>query len=312
MTEVLVVDWRPAQFADTAARFPQVTFRVSESFEQAAAHLATASVLVSVGRDLTPELVQRMPSLEWMHCLISGTDRAVAALAQRPEVVLTSTRGIHGPQMAEAALCHMLCLAREVPRSVRNQDARRWERWDPLVLGERTVGIVGLGLTGEHIARACSAVGMDVVGVSRTPRELAGVARVFTRERLAEAAALADFLVLTVPLAPDTERLIDARVLAAMKSTAYLINLARGEVVDTDALLDALRSGQIAGAGLDVFDSEPLPPGSPLWELDNVFLTAHLGGRSDRYIRDAMTIFEPNLRRWVGGERAELRNLVAR
>jgi phosphoglycerate dehydrogenase-like enzyme len=312
VTEVLVVDWRPQEFAETAERFPRLTFHLMESIEQAEAHLATANILVTVGRDVTLEVVQRMPDLEWMHCLISGVDWALSALAERPDVVLTSTRGIHGPQMSEAALFHMLCLGRDVRRSVRAQDERRWDRWDPRVLHRKTVGIVGIGVIGERLARTCKALGMTVVGVSRTDRPVDGVDRMFARRDLAAAACEVDFLVLTVPLSPETERLVDGRVLDAMKPTAYLVNLARGGVVDTEALIAALAAGSIAGAGLDVFDEEPLPQSSPLWGLANVVLTAHMAGRSDDYITDALTIFEPNLRHWLAGDHAQLLNLVTR
>lgn len=312
MTEILVLDWRPAEFAETVERFPQVTFHVTTSVDEAQPYLETADVLVTVGHAVTPHVIDQMPALRWMHSLISGTNWATAALENRPDVLLTSTRGIHGQRMSEAALCHMLCLAREVPRSVRNQDGRRWDRWDPLLLGGKTVAIVGMGLIGEHLARTCNALGMTVLGVSRTNRPVEGVAAMFDREELPRVAATADFLVLTVPLSPDTHHMIDDRIVATMKPNAYLINLARGAVVDTAALLAALRDGTIAGAGLDVFDPEPLPEDSPLWGLDNVFITAHIAGRSDGYIADAMEIFEPNLRLWLQGDGALLLDPVAR
>jgi phosphoglycerate dehydrogenase-like enzyme len=312
MTEILVLDWRPAEFAETVERFPQVTFHVTTSVDEAQPYLETADVLVTVGHAVTRPVIDQMPALRWMHSLISGTNWATAALENRPDVLLTSTRGIHGQRMSEAALCHMLCLAREVPRSVRNQDRRRWDRWDPLLLGSKTVAIVGMGLIGEHLARTCSALGMTVLGVSRTKRPVEGVAAMFAREELPRVAATADFLVLTVPLSPDTHHLVDGRIVAAMKPTAYLINLARGAVVDTVALLAALRDGTIAGAGLDVFDPEPLPEDSPLWGFDNVFITAHIAGRSDGYIADAMEIFEPNLRSWLEEDGALLLDPVLR
>jgi phosphoglycerate dehydrogenase-like enzyme len=179
------------------------------------------------------------------------------------------------------------------------------------VLDGRTVGIVGLGLIGEQLARTCRALGMRVVAVSRTDRPVGGIERVYTRAQIAEAAAEVDFLVLTLPLDDETHHLVDARVLAAMRPTAYVLNLARGGVVDTDALVSALRERTIAGAGLDTFDVEPLPAESPLFELDNVFLTSHMGGRSDRYVAGFLQVFEPNLRRWLDGDRGALVNVVS-
>jgi phosphoglycerate dehydrogenase-like enzyme len=311
VTEVLVVDWRPREFAAVADRFPEVRFHAVERWEQAEPHLADAEVLVTIGHGFTAEVASRMPALRWLQSMISGTDRLQAALARRPDVVLTSARGIHGPQVTEAAIFHMLCLSRDARRSVHAQDERRWDAWDPRVLDGRTVAIVGIGVIGEQIARVCKAFGMRVIGVSRTSRPVEGIDRIVTRDQIVAAAAEADFLVLTLPLDDHSRHLVDAQVLTAMKPTAYLVNLARGGVVDTGALVDALRRGVIAGAGLDTFDVEPLPADSPLWELENAFITAHMGGRSDRYVDGFLRVFEPNLRRWVDGEHHALVNVVS-
>lgn len=311
-TEVLVVDWRPREFDGVAERFPEVQLHVVESWAEAEPHLATAEVLVTVGRSFTPAIAARMPALSWCQSMVSGIDRILATLTDRSEVLITTARGIHGPQMSEAALYHMLCLSRDVRRSVHAQDDARYETWDPRTLHGRAVGVVGVGAAGAHVARACKALGMTVVGVSRTPRAVDGFDRIVAREQLADAAAEVDFLVLTLPLDESARHIVDARILRAMKPTAYLVNLARGGNVDTKALIDALRTRSIAGAGLDAFDEEPLPPEHPLWQLDNVFLTAHRAGRSDRYVEGLLEVFEPNLRRWLDGERDELVNVVER
>jgi D-2-hydroxyacid dehydrogenase (NADP+) len=312
ITEVLIVDWRIDEFAALAARFPRVRFRFATSFSDAEPWLATAEVLVCVGEGLTPAVVERMPAFAWMQSLLTGVDGALAALSGRPDVLLTSMRGIHGPQMTEAAIFHMLGLSRDVRRSARAQEAGRWESWDPRVLDGRTVGIVGIGAVGEHLAPVCKALGMSVVGISRTQRVVAGIDSMVTRDQLAQAAAEVDYLILTVPLDTTSEHLVDKHVLAAMRPTAYLINLARGRVVDTAALIDALRRRAIAGAGLDAFEDEPLPATSPLWQIDNVVITGHMGGRSDRYVERALTILEPNLRHWQASEREKMRNVVSR
>jgi phosphoglycerate dehydrogenase-like enzyme len=312
VTEVLVVDWRPREFDLVAEHFPQVRLTAASTWDEAERVVETAEVLVTVGHGFTPEVAARMRSLRWVQSMISGTDRAERALAERPDVVLTSARGIHGPQMTEAAIFHMLCLGRDVRRSVRAQEQRRWDAWDPRALHGRTVGIVGIGVIGEQLALTCRALGMRVVGVSRTDRPVDGIDRMYAREQLADAAAEVDFLVLTLPLDEQTRHIVDARVLAAMKPTAFVVNLARGGVLDTDALVAAIRAGAIAGAGLDTFDPEPLPPDSPLWELDDVLITAHMGGRSDRYVAGFLKVFEPNLRRWLDGDIDALENLVER
>jgi D-2-hydroxyacid dehydrogenase (NADP+) len=251
-----------------------------------------------------------MARLEWVHCLISGTDQLRPALEERRDILLTSSRGIHGPQMSEMALLHMLWLNRQAGRMHRNQLVHVWEAWEQRALDGKTVGIVGLGAIGERLARVCKALDMTVYGVSRTDRPVDGVDRVFDRSQLVDVAGQVDFLVLVLPRTADTEDLVDAEVLAAMRPTAFLVNLARGGVVDEDALLQALRDGRIAGAGLDVFATEPLPVDSPFWDLENVLVTPHVGGRSDRYGQQLLTIVEPNLRRYLAGDRKDMINVV--
>jgi phosphoglycerate dehydrogenase-like enzyme len=214
--------------------------------------------------------------------------------------------------MTETALLHMLTLARRGKQLVRNQDARRWEVLPPTVLSRKRVTIVGLGTAGATMARVFAALGMRVVAVSRTERHVEGVERILPRERLADAVADADFVVLALPGGDETAGLVDTTVLAAMKPTAFLVNVSRGSVVDEDALVAALQDGGIAGAGLDVFAAEPLPPESPLWELDNAVVTPHLAGRSDRYVEQALGIVEPNLRAFLAGRRGDIVNVVDR
>ena len=310
--EVLVVDWRPREFDGVGERFSEIRLNAVESWADAEPYLANAEVLVTVGHGFVPDVADRMPALRWVQSMISGTDMALNGLANRADVLLTSARGIHGAAMTEAALYHMLCLARNVHRSVRARAEHRWDSWDPHVLDGRTVGIVGVGMVGAHLARACKAFGMTVVGVSRTARPVEGIDRIVGRGNLVRVAPELDYLVLTVPLEDDTRHLVDASVLDAMKPDAFLVNLARGAVVDTAALVEALRRGSIAGAGLDAFEEEPLPPDNPLWGLDNVFVTAHMGGRSDRYVRLVLGVFEPNLQCYLDRDFGGMVNVVER
>ena len=180
----------------------------------------------------------------------------------------------------------------------------------PTVLWRKTVVVVGLGTSGQTMARVFAALGMRVLGVSRSERPVEGVDRILPRDRLVEAVAEADFVVLALPGGADTERIVDAAVLDAMKPSAFLVNVARGSVVDEEALVAALREGRIAGAGLDVFAREPLPDESPLWELENVVVTPHLAGRSDRYVEQALAIVEPNVRAFLAGRREDIVNVV--
>src|SRR6185312_6796831 len=160
--------------------------------------------------------------------------------------------------------------------------------------------IVGLGLLAEHLAERCKLFGMTVIGVSGgRSGSLPNFDEVVSRKDLAKAAARADFLMLLVPYSPETHHLISRDVIAAMKPSAFLINLARGGVLDEAALIEHLRAGRIAGAALDVFSQQPLPSDSPLWRMDNVIITPNVGGRSDVFVQQTLTIIEPNLRAFV-------------
>ena len=313
---VLVVDPEPADYlARLEARFPELSAVGAPTFGEAERDLAQTQILLTRGTAidavaLLPEHVRRMPELEWIQCLISGSEHVQRALEGRGDVLVTTAKGIHGPQMSEMAIFFMLMLAREGPRILRNQAAARWERIPQRVLERKTVGIIGLGSIGGHLARLCKAFEMTVYGMSRSGRSVLGVDRVYRPADLMQLAAEVDFLVLTVPATADTLHLIDSRVLAAMKSSAYLINLARGQVVDEAALIEALRGGSIAGAGLDVFEQEPLPPTSPLWAMENVVITPHIGGGSDLYLDAVLEIVEHNIERYLAGFRDDMINVV--
>ena len=315
---VLVIDFAAEAYAARLRdALPKAEVRTAPSFEAAEPHYADAKVVVTMGVPvhgllLTPEIVERMPRLGFVQSLLAGTEFVERAVAGRPDVVVASTRGIHGPQMTETALLHMLTLARRGKQLVRNQDARTWEVLPPTVLWRKRVAIVGLGASGETMARVFAALGMRVVAVSRTERQVDGVERTLPRERLAEAVADADFVVLALPGGDETARIVDAGVLAAMKPSAFLVNVSRGSVVDEEALVAALRDGGIAGAGLDVFATEPLPAESLLWELDDVVVTPHLGGRSDLYVEQALAVVEPNVRAFLEGRAEEIVNVVDR
>lgn len=234
-------------------------------------------------------------------------------MAGHPDVVVTSARGIHGPQMSEMALLHMLSLARHVRTLAKQQSERRWESIPQELLAGRSVGIVGLGTSGRRLAVVCGALGMTVVGINRSQRPVPAVDRLYALEDLQTMAGEVDYLVLLLPGGDETRGLVDKSVLDAMRSTAFVVNLARGSVVVEPDLVAALENGRIAGAGLDVAAIEPLDRESPLWRLDNVFITPHLAGTHSQYGRILREeIVEPNLRAFFGGfPLASLPNIVS-
>jgi D-2-hydroxyacid dehydrogenase (NADP+) len=300
-------------FEELAARdFPGIDLYATDDRAGAPAHLADAEAIIAHHFQFDDALLDSAPKLRWIQSLTTGTDGILRLPSLRPEVIVTSTRGMHGPQMSELVFLQMLALSRRFPVILQNQRLRRWERWpQPLLLG-KTIVIVGVGMIAEALALRCACFGMTVYGVSQSLRVPSGFDRIYARAELATAAALADFLVIVVPHAADTERLVDAHVIGAMKPAAFLINVARGGVLDEDALLCAVHEGRIAGAALDVFRETPLPPGSPLWSEERIIITPMLGGMSDIYLAQAYPIIRDNLNLFLRAEPGAMKNVVDR
>jgi phosphoglycerate dehydrogenase-like enzyme len=299
--------YRPA-LAEAA---PLFTIVAATSESEALAAGQDAEIVMGKAQSITSRLVQGLPKLRWIQALTAGTD-PIDALSLPPHIMVTSMRGIHGPQMAELAILMMLALQRQFPRMLHNQEQHRWERWPQKILAGRTALLVGVGQISERLALCCGAFDMRVEGVSDGRAEAPGFAAIYPRHRLREAAASADFVIVLVPYSAATRHLIDETVLRAMRPDAFLINLARGGVVDEAALLTALDQGWIAGAGLDVFAREPLPGTDAIWSAPNVIATPHIGGMSDHYARQAVGVMARNLAAYAAGRLEEMANVVRR
>ena len=296
--------------AKARADFPGIDLFATDDRAAALQAAADAEALIGHHYQFDDELLSAARQLRWIQSLTTGTDAILKLKSLRPEVTVTSTRGMHGPQMSELVFLQMLALLRDFPRMQRNQAAHLWERRPQPLLSGKTIVIVGVGAISEALAPRCKAFDMRVYGVSESPRQPAGFDRIFRRADMQQAAAAADFLVLIVPHSPRTEKLIDAPVLAAMKSNAYLINVARGGVLDEDALLAALRNKQIAGAALDVFRQSPLPKDHPLWDEPRLIITPHIGGMSDIYLEQAYPLVRENMRAFLSGAMSAMNNVV--
>jgi len=299
-------------YAEAIARAaPGVEVLSAPSVPMALTVAGRAEVLVAKAHSVAAELLRAMPRLQWIQALTTGVDHLLG-LPVPPQVRICSARGVHGPQMSELAILLMLALGRDFPRMLDNRRQGRWERWPQPLLMDQTLLIVGLGTIGEMLARRCQALGMRVIGCSDGRAQVPGFERVEPRARLAALVAEADFVTVLTPYEPATHQLINARVLGAMKPTAYLINLARGPVIDEAALIETLRAKKIAGAALDVFEREPPEPANPLWTLANVIMTPHIGGLSNRYAQDLVPLLVANLRAFRAGDWSGMSNLVAR
>jgi phosphoglycerate dehydrogenase-like enzyme len=262
-----------------------------------------------IGWRLETGTLESAPRLRWLHASGAGVERyALAEIAGRG-VMMTNSSGISAPNMAEHVLGMMIALTRRFPALMRSQAARRWRDTDTHrevnELQGQTLLVVGVGDIGQEVARRGAAFGMRVHGVRRRGDMplAAGFARVFGTAELAESLADADHIVVTLPHTPGTRGLFNAAAFAAMKPGAMIYNVGRGPVIDTEALIAALESGHLDGAGLDVTDPEPLPAESPLWDMENVLITAHTSGATPRYWDRQEALIAETIRCLQRGER---------
>jgi len=293
-------------------QFPALTINVVDHRSKVGPHIATADALLTFTPMMSDEVVRAAGNLKWIQTLGTGIDNLVDLPSLRPGIIITNVHGIHGAMVSEAALAAMFALSRDVPRFVRNQERRQWARWPARLLDGKTVGIFGVGIIAAALAPRCKALGMRVIGISGSPRDVPGFDRMVARDDLMTAVAELDYFVLLTPLTPQTRGIIGAHVLSAMKPGAYLVNLGRGGVVDEAALLAVLQRRGIAGAALDVFAEEPLPAEHPFWALDNVLITTHQGGFCDVYPDLALPTVEANMRCFLAGDTHLMINVVKR
>jgi phosphoglycerate dehydrogenase-like enzyme len=306
---LLILDQRADDYKKALSpKFPEVVIHAAAQEAQVGEFIKEADILMTIR--ISDDLLKKASKLKWVHAMTTGVDYLVNLPSLRKEIILTSTRGIHGPQVSEMAFLLMLALNRNFPDVVRNQDRGEWARWPGRLLWKKKVGILGVGVIGEEIARKAKAFGMEVFGIDIIKRKLDCIDVFYGPEDMGKVAKEVDYLVIVAPNTPETEKLVDSKVLSAMKPTAFLLNLGRGELVDEEALIRVLKSGKIAGAGLDTYLQEPLPKGHPFWGMKNVIVSPHVAGMSDIYVEQALTIFEENLRRFIKGEKRNLINLV--
>lgn len=282
-----------------------VTVHAASDPEEGARLAAGAAVMY--GWKVPPEVLARASRLRWAQVMGAGVERFL--VPEVPSRVVITRAPIFGEWMSEYVIGWCLSLSQRMETYRAAQRDRRWiQEIEPEPLRGRTMTVVGLGDIGRALARVAHAIGLRVLGVSRRARKVPHVERVYPTSALARALAAADIAVLAVPLTPSTQGLVGARELAAMKRTAWLVNVARGAVVDETALIDALKGQRLAAAILDVFEEEPLPAASSLWSLPNVIVTPHISGPSKA---DEITaVFNDNLRRYVRGQ--PLRHVVDR
>lgn len=256
-------------------------------------------------------VTKRAPRLKWIQGMLAGVDFWLDEPIVQSPIIVTNMRGLYTVPVAETALEMILLFAKHAPVFERQKLERKWQRVTPEVMRGKTIGIVGLGTIGKELARMVKVLGVRVIATRRKTRKAGrghNVDLLLPAAHLPQLLEESDYVVLTLPATPETNKIIGEKALKAMKPTAVLINVGRGETVDDEALIKALKENKIGGAALDTFITEPLPPNSEYWELPNVFISPHISGVINYQERGATEIFCDNLKRYIEGKK--LRNII--
>ena len=300
LPNVVVVGDPHDPLLEALAARDDATYTVSMDPQVLAAAAATADAILSfwASRELLDGVLANAPRVRWVHSIATGLDRIMSPALAAHASVLTNTRDVFSPALAEFALLGMLYFAKNVPRLERARAAASWDPFEVETLAGKVLGLVGFGSIGKATARLAAAHGMKVRVHRRHPAADPDVARVTDRGELF---ATADYVVLAAPLTPETRHLAGAAELARMKPTAVLINVGRGALVDERVLIEVLRKKAIRGAALDVFETEPLPAQHPFFTMENVLLSPHCADRTATWLGEALALFTENLARFRAG-----------
>lgn len=268
-----------------------------------------AEILLTYGWDIQEETLGRFPNLRWIQTLSAGVDMLPLDKLAENKVILTNVKGAHKIPMAEHVIWSMLMLLRQGVTFVSQQEKKVFSAKPKLdEMYKKTVCVIGAGTIGCEIAKRCEAFGMNVVGVSRRGEQDSAFSRIVSVENMAELLKQSDIVVVVLPLTSETRNFVNADFINKMKDGAVLVNAARGPVVDERALLNALQSKKIKAAALDVFVQEPLPEDSPFWELENVFITPHIGGRTNQIAERMWDVFTINFAKYP--DLAQMMNVI--
>ncbi len=285
--------------------FPHIQFEAPT--DPVASRRAIADADAVIGGPWNDELLNEARALRWVQSTLAGVDDMPLTSFEKRHIALTTFRGVSAPNLSEHVLALMLSFARGIPEFVRRQDKALWlpgaQRPDIFELGGQTVGILGFGALGTAIGQKCHALGMRVCVACRSERAMpAFVSKAYRMDELGQMLGTIDHLVLALPSTPQTRGLMGQENLAALQRGAYIYNIGRGDCIDSQALIGALQSGHLRGAGLDVTSPEPLPADSPLWAMPNVIITGHTSGSSPKRWHRGMEIIVENIARFARGE----------
>jgi phosphoglycerate dehydrogenase-like enzyme len=301
-----VPTWFPEKLR---SEFPQIEVTHRTNYDGVGEYLRDCEILFAFS--LRPEQFNVARELRWIHAPTAAVHQLLFPELAKSDVVLTNAHEVHGPVVAEHVIALIFALAKKIPQAARLQQKRAWGQdamWNegprPREVAGATLGLIGLGSIGRRVARMASVLGMRVIAVREHPEKEKpeGIAAVYVLPQINDLLSQSDYVVLAAPLTEATRGLINADRLRAMRRNAYLINVGRGPQVNEAALADALRSHGIAGAALDVFEQEPLPKESPLWDLENLLITPHTAGLTEKLWQRHYALFSENLRRYLARE----------
>ena len=289
-----------------------VHIKIARTSAELAPECVSAPVMLNwLGGAEFNQLVAASPHLEWIHTRHAGVDAALTPSMLAHPAILTNGSGVFSPALGEFVMAGALYFAKDFARMLRSKAEKRWQPFLVEELSRQTIGIIGYGDIGQAIARRARAFGMRVLAVRRDPSPRPGdefVNILYPSSDLHQMLAQCDYAVVAAPLTPETRHMVGAAEFHVMKPTAIMMNVGRGPVIDEAALVAALQAGRIRGACLDVFAVEPLPPESPLWQMENVFISAHTADQTHYWMQDAMDFFLAQFARWRRGE--PLQNIV--
>ena len=278
---------------ELAKRLPDGEVRLARTPAEEQEFLRTADVVT--GLAVSPDDLERAGNLELFACVFAGTDHLELDAFEEHGVAVTNASGVHRANMSEYVIGAMVALARQFPRAWRQKESRTWQSYPVRELQDSTAAIVGMGAIGQAVVARLAAFGVDTVGVRYSPEKGGPTDETYGFDGVHGAVADADFVIVACRLTDETEGLIDDDVLMTMPADAFLINVARGPVVDSDALVDALRTNDVGGVTLDVTDPEPLPADHPLWSFENVMITPHNSGNTPEYFARRADILAENV-----------------
>lgn len=310
--KIVMIDMKTDQMIEAIrSAAPSAELVVAESQDAIDREISDAQVLV--GGKLTDDQLSSAGQLVWHHVPWVGVESLLTPVYAENNIILTNGSGVNSANIAEHVIAMMLAFARDLPRFVRDQERRAWRDWSDdaphfFELGSQRVLCLGTGDIGQEVARRLSGFGCEIVGASRSGREVAGFQRCVSFDDLAPELAQADHVINSLPMTPGTDKIVSRDHIQAMKHGSYFYNVGRGGTVDQDALIDALQSGRLAGAGLDVTTPEPLDAESPLWGMHNVIITSHTSGNSPVAQQRMADLTAEQLQRYQKGE--QLLNIV--